>query len=359
MQTILIVDDDKAIRYSLKRMLEGPYVVLTAQCGEEALSRIKAESPDLILMDIKMPGRDGIEILDEVRRARPDLPVIMISGHGTIETAVQATKKGAFDFLEKPLDRDRVLLLARNALDHARLERENRKLKEQQAARILGESAAIRELLRAIDRVAPSHARVLVTGENGTGKELVARRVHDLSPRSNGPFVDVNCAAIPRELLESELFGFERGAFTGAIERRAGKIVLLVGPGAEAARPRFSAYAAANAALVRFAETLAEEVREANIQVNCMNPGPTYTSMTDEILAAGERAGARELAAAHEIRSNGGTAPEKQIALAQFLVSSRSNHLSGKLIGVQDDWRRLEQSNDTPELFTLRRVSRA
>jgi len=150
-----------------------------------------------------------------------------------------------------------------------------------------------------------------------------------------------------------------RAVLPHMIERRAGKIVLLVGPGAEAARPRFSAYAAANAALVRFAETLAEEVREANIQVNCMNPGPTYTSMTDEILAAGERAGARELAAAHEIRSNGGTAPEKQIALAQFLVSSRSNHLSGKLIGVQDDWRRLEQSNDTPELFTLRRVSRA
>jgi NAD(P)-dependent dehydrogenase (short-subunit alcohol dehydrogenase family) len=142
------------------------------------------------------------------------------------------------------------------------------------------------------------------------------------------------------------------------IERRSGKILLLVGPGAETPRPRFSAYASANAALVRFAETLAEEVREANIQVNCMNPGPTYTSMIDEILAAGERAGARELSLAHEVRSNGGTSPERQFALAQFLISTRSNHLSGKLLGVNDDWRRLEQSNDTPELFTLRRVSR-
>lgn len=149
-----------------------------------------------------------------------------------------------------------------------------------------------------------------------------------------------------------------RAVIPHMLDRRVGKIVLLVGPGAETARPRFSAYASANAALVRFAETLAEEVREANIQVNCMNPGFTYTSLTDEILVAGDKAGARELALAHEIRSNGGTAPEKQIALAQFLISSRSNHLSGKLIGVQDDWRRLEQSNDTPELFTLRRVSR-
>ncbi len=150
-----------------------------------------------------------------------------------------------------------------------------------------------------------------------------------------------------------------RAVLPQMLERRAGKIILLVGPGAESPRPNFSAYAAANAALVRFAETLAEEVRDANVQINCMNPGATYTSLIDEILAAGERAGARELAQAHEVRSNGGTSPERQIALAQFLISSRSNHLSGKLIGVNDDWRRLEQSNDTPELFTLRRISRS
>lgn len=149
-----------------------------------------------------------------------------------------------------------------------------------------------------------------------------------------------------------------RAVLPHMIERRAGKIILLVGAGADASRPNFSSYASANSALVRCAETLAEEVRDANIQINCMNPGPTYTSMTDEILAAGERAGARELSTAHEVRSNGGTSPERQIALAQFLISSRSNHLSGKLIGVHDDWRRLEQSNDTPELYTLRRVSR-
>jgi two-component system nitrogen regulation response regulator NtrX len=228
----LIVDDEPDIRAALASTLRSAKLeAVEAADGDRALELLAGagEAVGLVFLDVKMPGRDGIEILDEVRRARPDLPVIMISGHGTIETAVQATKKGAFDFLEKPLDRDRVLLLARNALDHARLERENRKLKEQQAARILGESAAIRELLRAIDRVAPSHARVLVTGENGTGKELVARRVHDLSPRSNGPFVDVNCAAIPRELLESELFGHEKGSFTGAFAQKKGKFELADG----------------------------------------------------------------------------------------------------------------------------------
>lgn len=163
------------------------------------------------------------------------------------------------------------------------------------------------------------------------------------------------------EAIQTDLLGAMhicRAVLPQMIEQRSGKILLLVGPGAETPRPRFSAYASANAALVRFAETVAEEVRDANIQINCMNPGSTYTSMTDEILTAGERAGARELALAHEVRSNGGTSPDRQFSLAQFLVSTRSNHLSGKLIGVNDDWRRLEQANDTPELFTLRRVSR-
>jgi two-component system nitrogen regulation response regulator NtrX len=167
-----------------------------------------------------------MEVLADLRTRRPSLPVVMISGHGNIETAVQATKQGAYDFLEKPLDRDRVLLLARNAIERTRLERENFSLKKREAARMLGESRPIHDLLGSIDRVAPTHARVLVTGENGTGKELVARRLHDLSPRCDGPFVDVNCAAIPKELLESELFGHEKGSFTGAHAQKKGKFEL-------------------------------------------------------------------------------------------------------------------------------------
>jgi two-component system nitrogen regulation response regulator NtrX len=201
-----------------------------AEDGETGLAAIEGRTDlGLVFLDIKMPGRDGLDILKEIRALRPDLPVIMISGHGTIETAVGATKQGAYDFLEKPLDRDRVLLLARNALEQARVNRENRQLKEREAARILGGSAAIKELLAALDRVAPTHARVLVTGENGTGKELVARRLHDLSPRANGPLVDVNCAAIPKELLESELFGHEKGSFTGAHQQKKGKFELADG----------------------------------------------------------------------------------------------------------------------------------
>jgi two-component system nitrogen regulation response regulator NtrX len=176
-----------------------------------------------------MPGKDGMEVLAELRNNRPDLPVVMISGHGSIETAVKATQQGAFDFLEKPLDRDRVLLLARNALQTTHLQRENTKLRTRDATRILGSSKPVRELLASIDRVAATHARVLITGENGSGKELIARRLHDLSPRAEGPFVDVNCAAIPKDLLESELFGHEKGSFTGAHARKIGKFELADG----------------------------------------------------------------------------------------------------------------------------------
>ncbi|HEX5137104.1 MAG TPA: sigma-54 dependent transcriptional regulator [Planctomycetota bacterium] len=227
----LIIDDEPGIREALRMTLKGGRIdAVLAEDGETGLAAVEARTDlGLVFLDIKMPGRDGLDILKEIRTLRPDLPVIMISGHGTIETAVGATKQGAYDFLEKPLDRDRVLLLARNALEQARVNRENRQLKEREAARILGNSAPIKELLAAIDRVAPTHARVLVTGENGTGKELVARRLHDLSPRANGPLVDVNCAAIPKDLLESELFGHEKGSFTGAHQQKKGKFELADG----------------------------------------------------------------------------------------------------------------------------------
>ncbi len=227
----LIIDDEPGIREALRMTLKGGRIdCVLAEDGATGLAAIEGRSDlGVIFLDIRMPGKDGLDVLKEVRALRPDLPVIMISGHGTIETAVGATKQGAYDFLEKPLDRDRVLLLARNALEQARVNRENRRLKEREAARILGGSAAIKELLAAIDRVAPTNARVLVTGENGTGKELVARRLHDLSPRANGPLVDVNCAAIPKELLESELFGHEKGSFTGAHQQKKGKFELADG----------------------------------------------------------------------------------------------------------------------------------
>jgi len=227
----LIIDDDPGVREALRMTLKSAKIdSVAAEDGESGLAAIEGQGGiGVVFLDIKMPGRDGMEILGEIRAARPDLPVIMISGHGTIETAVGATKQGAYDFLEKPLDRDRVLLLARNALEQVRLARENVQLRERGATRILGESAAIEELLAAIDRVAATHARVLVTGENGTGKELVARRLHDLSPRADGPFVDVNCAAIPKELLESELFGHEKGSFTGAHAQKKGKFELADG----------------------------------------------------------------------------------------------------------------------------------
>jgi DNA-binding NtrC family response regulator len=221
----LIIDDDPGVREALRMTLKSAQIdAVLAEDGDTGLSAIDARKDvGLVLLDIKMPGRDGMEVLGDIVRRRPDLPVIMISGHGTIETAVQATKQGAYDFLEKPLDRDRVLLLARNALQHAELQRENLVLRSKDAARILGESEPVKEMMAAIDRVAPTKARVLITGENGTGKELVARRLHDLSPVADGPFIDVNCAAIPKDLLESELFGHEKGSFTGAHAQKKGK----------------------------------------------------------------------------------------------------------------------------------------
>jgi len=219
MARILVVDDEAAIRDSLELILQYErHEIVQAANGDEALERIIQSVPDLVLLDVVMPGLNGLEVLERIVTEHPDVIVIMVSGHGDIPTAVAATKKGAFDFIDKPLERDRLLVSVRNALRHSRLRREI-----SDHYRIIGESRAIRKMLADVDRVATTDASVLIIGENGTGKELVARRIQALSPRRDGPFVDVNCAAIPRELIESELFGHVKGAFTGADRDKVGK----------------------------------------------------------------------------------------------------------------------------------------
>jgi len=231
-ERILVVDDERGIRTTLGGILadEG-YRPVTVAGGPEALARIGEEVPDLVILDIWLAEMDGIEVLAEVKRQWPELPVVMISGHGTIETAVKATKLGAYDFIEKPLSLEKTLLVVERALEHARLERENRQLREriERAHEIIGASPAVMELRRQIATAAPTNGRVLIFGENGSGKELVARAIHALSARRDRPFVEVNCAAIPDELIESELFGHEKGAFTGAVARRRGKFELAAG----------------------------------------------------------------------------------------------------------------------------------
>jgi len=225
---ILVVDDEETIRDSLDVVLrfEHHHVTL-AQDGDTGLKTLAADpSLEMVFLDIKMPGRDGLEVLADIAEQHPDVAVVMISGHGTIETAMEATRRGAFDFLEKPLDRDRVLLTVRNAQQMRRLRGENKALRQRlsESSRVmLGSSSALEGVRAIVRKVAPTPARVLIMGENGSGKELVARMVHDLSERTAGPFVDVNCAAIPKDLLESELFGHEKGSFTGATEQRKGK----------------------------------------------------------------------------------------------------------------------------------------
>jgi len=229
---VLIVDDEKGIREALKQVLEYEEIeVQTCASGHEALRVYPEFRPHLVFLDVKMEGMDGLETLKRMRELDPSAQVVMISGHGTIQTAVEATQLGAYDFLEKPLDTDRILLTLRNALQHVVLVSENVRLKQEVHAQyeIVGSSKAIRQVIERLEKVAPTAARVLITGENGTGKELVARAIHALSPRAAGPFVEVNCAAIPSELIESELFGHVKGSFTGAFADRAGKFELADG----------------------------------------------------------------------------------------------------------------------------------
>jgi two-component system nitrogen regulation response regulator NtrX len=223
---ILIIDDESAIRDSFKMILEYEgYEVLTAATGEEGIAQSEREAPDLIFLDVKMPGMDGLEVLQRLRHLVEVTPVVVISGHGTVSTAVEATKLGAFDFIEKPLERERVLVTVRNAVDSRRLRTENRSFKRDAEKRyqIVGDSSPLARVRESIAKAAPTNATVLIWGESGVGKELVARAIHRESLRRDGPFVQVNCAAIPDELIESELFGHEKGSFTGATDRQIGK----------------------------------------------------------------------------------------------------------------------------------------
>ena len=227
---ILVVDDEPSIRRALREIFEYEgFGVEEAVDGEEALARLRAGRYDVVMLDVNMPKRDGMEVLAAAREEMPETPIVMLSGHGAIETAVRATKLGAYDFIEKPPDLNRLLVSVRNAMDRGVLATANRRMKEAinayegELTPILGDSSAIGAVRDTIERVAPSEARVLITGEPGTGKELVAKWIRHLSPRKDGPMVDVNCAAIPDELIESELFGHEKGAFTGAVKQRIGK----------------------------------------------------------------------------------------------------------------------------------------
>ena len=231
-KTILIIDDEASIRESLSGILsdEG-FQTISAEDGQQGLSLLEDERVDLVLLDIWMPGLDGLEVLKRIKESQPESPVIMISGHGTIETAVQATKMGAYDFIEKPPSYDKVILSINNALDLAQLKKENLILRQQSqhASQLTGNAAAMVELRQLVERVAPTEAWVLISGEHGTGKELVAQSIHRLSKNAAKPMIELNCAAIPEELIESELFGHEKGSFTGATASRRGKFDLADG----------------------------------------------------------------------------------------------------------------------------------
>jgi two-component system nitrogen regulation response regulator NtrX len=234
MAKILIIDDERAIRRALREILEFEgFEVAEAENGKEGFDKARASVFDIIFCDIKMPEMDGMEVLEALQKEQVDAPVIMISGHGSIDTAVHAIKKGAFDFIEKPLDLNRILVTIRNAKDKSVLVEETKQLrttvKRFKGSAIIGETDAIHQIKDMIEKVGPSDARVLITGENGTGKELVARSLHDYSGRKKMPFIEVNCAAIPSELIESELFGHEKGAFTSAVKDRKGKFELASG----------------------------------------------------------------------------------------------------------------------------------
>ena len=228
MKKILIIDDEKAIRNTLKEVLEFEnYHVESAEDGFSGLDLLDQKKYDLVFCDIKMPKMDGIEFLDFIQKKNPEIPVVMISGHGNIETAVESLKKGAYDYIQKPLDLNRILVSVRNAFDKGEILKENKvlrkKIKKKSNDQIIGESEAILKIKEMIDKVAQTDARVLITGGNGAGKELVAKQLHNKSNRSKAPFVEVNCAAIPSELIESELFGHEKGSFTSAHKQKPGQ----------------------------------------------------------------------------------------------------------------------------------------
>ena len=232
MTKILVIDDERSIRNSMKDILqyEGHEVVL-AENGMEGLVSVKSEKPDIVFCDIKMPKMEGIEVLERIKEFSADTPVIMISGHGTIDTAIEAIRKGAYDFIEKPLDLNRILITIKNATDKHLLIHETKTLKNNVSKKydMIGNSEALNHIRAMIDKVAVSDARILVTGPNGSGKELVAHQLHELSHRKDNAFVEVNCAAIPSELIESELFGHEKGSFTSAIKQKKGKFELANG----------------------------------------------------------------------------------------------------------------------------------
>ena len=232
MTKILVIDDERSIRNSMKDILqyEGHEVVL-AENGMEGLVSVKSEKPDIVLCDIKMPKMEGIEVLERIKEFSADTPVIMISGHGTIDTAIEAIRKGAYDFIEKPLDLNRILITIKNATDKHLLIHETKTLKNKVSKKydMIGNSEALNHIRAMIDKVAVSDARILITGPNGSGKELVAHQLHELSHRKDNAFVEVNCAAIPSELIESELFGHEKGSFTSAIKQKKGKFELANG----------------------------------------------------------------------------------------------------------------------------------
>jgi len=228
MSKILLIEDEAAIRRVLSRIIadeNSSYYVEEAEDGIKGLEKVKEKDFDLILCDIKMPKMDGVEVLQSIKAMKPEVPVIMISGHGDLDTAVQTMRLGAYDYISKPPDLNRLLTTVRNALDQKQLIVENKQLKKKVSKKyeMIGESEPILQIINMIDKVAPTDARVLITGPNGTGKELVAHRLHNLSQRSNAPMIEVNCAAIPSELIESELFGHVKGSFTGANKDRSGK----------------------------------------------------------------------------------------------------------------------------------------
>jgi len=232
MAKILVIDDERSIRNSMKDILsfEG-HEVIVAENGMEGLVAVKNDKPEVVFCDIKMPKMEGIEVLERIKEFSTDTPVIMISGHGTIDTAIEAIKKGAYDFIEKPLDLNRILITIKNATDKSQLIQETHKWKNKVSKKyeMIGHSEALEKIRTMIDKVAPSDARVLITGPNGCGKELVARQLHEKSNRSQNAFIEVNCAAIPSELIESELFGHEKGSFTSAIKQKKGKFEMANG----------------------------------------------------------------------------------------------------------------------------------